>query len=65
MSVRKWTLEQLQSIAGQTVLDIMEDMQILGRENVDPLEWTVATCDVENIHDEDRKVFFNLMGFTG
>lgn len=61
--MRKWTDEALQSIADQTTLDIMEDIACLGRDAVDPLEWVVATCDVENIHDDDRDVFFHMMGY--
>lgn len=62
--MRKWTDEALQSIADQTTLDIIEDIACFGRDDVDPVEWIVVTCDVENIHDEDREVFFAMMGVT-
>lgn len=59
---RKWSDAQLQAVAEQTTLDIMEDIASLGSENVDPMEWAWATAEIENIHDKDREVFFAMLG---
>lgn len=59
---RKWTDEALQELASQTTLDIMEDIACFGRDEVDPVEWAIATVDTENIYEEDRAVFFHMMG---
>jgi hypothetical protein len=61
--MRKWTDAALQQVADDTTIDIMEDIASVGRENVDPLEIILVTCDVENIHDEDRDVLLHMMGY--
>lgn len=61
--MRKWTDAALQQVAGDTTLDIMEDVASVGRENVDPLEIILVTCDVEGIHNEDRDVLLHMMGY--